>query len=86
MWLFKSEVFIELGSDLTIAAGLMLEIITQIRKENLSPYKTPPPSLSTVFTFLGCLYDKLRVCQSDQKGFKLKTGVMEVNAKPTLWH
>lgn len=36
MWLFKSEVFIELGSDLTIAAGLMLEIITQIRKERES--------------------------------------------------
>ena len=30
MWVFKSEVFIELGSDLTIAEALVLEIkITQ---------------------------------------------------------
>lgn len=38
MWVFKSEVFIELGSDLTIAEALVLEIkITQIRKERESP-------------------------------------------------
>lgn len=39
MWLFKSQVFIELGSDLTITAALVLDIITQISKERefLSP-------------------------------------------------
>ena len=32
------------------------------------------------------LCEKFRVYQSDQKGFKLKMGVVEENAKGTLWH
>ena len=42
MWLFKPEVFIELGSDLTTAEALVLEIITQIRKERIFLLFPPP--------------------------------------------
>ena len=49
MWLFKSEVFIELGSDFTIAEALVLEIITQIRRERereSSPSRNAPTVLA----------------------------------------
>ena len=74
MWLFKSEVFIELGSDFTIAEALVLEIITQIRRErereNLPPPETPP----RCWLLGSLLCEKLRVGQSDLKVFKLKVG------------
>lgn len=41
-WLFKSAVFIELGSDFTIAEALALEIITQIRSERIFPLQKRP--------------------------------------------
>lgn len=79
MWLFKSEIFIELGPDLTIAEALVMEIITQVRKENLPPYKTSLQSL-----LLRGLFVKNNVCQSDQKGFKLKVGGGGVKCQVSL--
>lgn len=58
---------------------------TNLQRENIFPYNnhlSPPPlHTHTVFALGGLLCEKLRVCQYDQKGFKLKMGVVEENAK-----
>lgn len=85
MWLFRSEVFIELGSDITMAEALVQEIRTHQKRKRISlPTKHLPPD--SVYFWGSLLYDKLRVCQSDQRDIRLKMRVVEESAKPDLWH